>query len=387
MRMALFVEALESISQLDVIVIPVAGRAASADRFSPSTEIFTWEAEPETHFRLLSQIADEAQRLAAFEAYGKPSLSSVISERLLDRIGERVAAARYDLIHIARGYMLPILQGCDGTATISVDFDEDDAASAIMAATRDRRRSQLGRAQWLGLEARAFDRVIEQAHARLGSCFVSSDVERWSLTARHPRLGVSVIPNGVSIGKSLGKTDDGRTLGFIGSFGYAPNVDAVRWFADAVMPRIRARASRPVRLRVAGPNPPETVTALARRPCVEVLGAVPDVPAFYRGITLALVPVRLGRGLRIKLVEAGAHSTAFVATREGATGFAEPHRPPGWVAATAADFAEACVEALDNAGERRQRAVRGREIARRVYDRRRIIGTLRAKLAACLAAD
>ena len=382
MRMALFVQALESICQLDVVVIPAAGQIASSDHFAASTRISIWEAEPETHFSLLLQIPDEANRLAAFERYGKPSMSSVISERVLDKIGALLAASHYDLIHIARSYMLPVLQACDGHAAISVDLDEDDHESVAMAAEFYRRGGAQGRAQWLDIEAKAFDHLIERARPRLEGCFVSSEDERRSLASRHPWLSLSVVPNGVAIGKSLSNatTDAPWVSSAILAIGRTCKV-----FDGLSRKSCRAfRRSRNVSFAFGWRAPMRLRPSwLWRRPRIEVLGEIGHISDFYRGITLALVPTRFGRGLRTKLVEAGAHATAFAATREGVAGFAfSDHGPAGWVADSAADFAEACLEALDDAAERQRRAMAGRDIAVRTYDRRRVISSLKAQFEA-----
>jgi glycosyltransferase involved in cell wall biosynthesis len=110
---------------------------------------------------------------------------------------------------------------------------------------------------------------------------------------------------------------------------------------------------------------------------------VPDLRDFYRNITVAIAPIRLGGpALRTKLVEAGAYGTAFVATSISASGMRAPPSPCGWVARDAAAFADACIEALENHAERHRRELQGRHAALMFYDRRRIVGALRAQLAA-----
>lgn len=383
MRMALFAEALEAEYQLDLIVIPVAGSPTDSAAFSEHTSVSVWKAEPETHFRLLSQISDDEERLAAFRRYGKPAMSSALSQPLLSRIAKIVAATRYDLVHIGRSYMLPAIDAIEHDVPISVDLDEDDYVSTMSMADAAARRGPAGQAPRLVAEAEAYDRLIAARLERLRICFVSNEPARQTLKARHGSFEIAVVPNAVEIPERTRKRDDGRTLGFIGALGYWPNVEAVHWFVETVLPRIHARSLLRPRLHVAGPGVPVSLLRLARRPRVEILGTIPDLCDFYRNITVAIAPIQLGGpALRTKLIEAGAHCAAFVTTSISASGMRATPSPCGWVARDAAAFSDACIEALENHTERKRRGQRGRHAALMFYDRRRTVSALRAQLAA-----
>lgn len=122
---------------------------------------------------------------------------------------------------------------------------------------------------------------------------------------------VAVVPMGVT---PVEEPQPGRVeagLLFVGS-ATAPNVDALRWMIDQVLPRIRTVVPD-VTLRVAG-----TVCAAFQRPGlpagIHLLGRVPDLGAVYRDAAIVVCPLRAGSGLKIKLVEALAHGKAVVAT-------------------------------------------------------------------------
>lgn len=106
-------------------------------------------------------------------------------------------------------------------------------------------------------------------------------------------------------------SDAAEGLLFVGS-GTAPNVDALRWFLAEVMPRLQ-HAGAPVRLRVAG-----TVCArfvAEQLPAsVDLLGRVDDLASLYRSAAVVISPLRVGSGLKIKLIEALAQGKAVVAT-------------------------------------------------------------------------
>jgi glycosyltransferase involved in cell wall biosynthesis len=100
---------------------------------------------------------------------------------------------------------------------------------------------------------------------------------------------------------------------FVGHFGHPPNVDAVRFLADAVLPRLR----HPLRVRVVGRD---VSPALARRTGIEFMGPVPDVRPHLAAARVVVAPVRFGTGMRGKVLEALAMGRPVVATRLGTEG-------------------------------------------------------------------
>ncbi len=108
---------------------------------------------------------------------------------------------------------------------------------------------------------------------------------------------------------------------FVGGFAHGPNVDAAAWFCDAVMPLLREASPVPVRLSIAGSNPPSEVLAL-RRKDIEVLGFVSDerLSELYAEADLAVAPLRFGAGVKGKVIEAMARGVPVVTTAFGAQG-------------------------------------------------------------------
>ncbi len=112
---------------------------------------------------------------------------------------------------------------------------------------------------------------------------------------------------------------DEQPLVFTGAMDYWPNVDAVRWFAEAVFPAVHAE--RPAtRFYIVGSRPTEAVRELARLPGVVVTGTVPDVRPYLAHACLAVAPLRIARGLQNKVLEAMAMGKAVVASPQAAEG-------------------------------------------------------------------
>ena len=103
-----------------------------------------------------------------------------------------------------------------------------------------------------------------------------------------------------------------HSAAFVGALDYLPNVDAAVWFAREVWPRIRAKFPA-AEFHLIGRKPTSEVQALAALPGVKLIGQVPDVRPYLEAATVAVVPLRLARGLQNKVLEALAMGKAVVA--------------------------------------------------------------------------
>jgi len=137
-----------------------------------------------------------------------------------------------------------------------------------------------------------------------------------------PEVPALVIPNGADLSafvpSGCPKVEE-PTLLYVGSMNYYPNIDAVQFFFAAIHESIR-QAVPDVRVQIVGHAPPSEIQQLARLPGVEVTGTVPDVRPYYERATVFIVPLRLGGGTRLKIVEAMAIGLPVVSTTVGAEG-------------------------------------------------------------------
>ena len=134
-------------------------------------------------------------------------------------------------------------------------------------------------------------------------------------------------------------------LVFTGAMDYRPNVEAMAWFVEHVMPRLRARAASPC-LWIVGSNPSRAVLALAG-PDVQVTGRVPDVRPYLKYARVAVAPLRIGRGIQNKVLEAMAMAVTVVATPQAREGIDACADGELLTATTPADFAAAIGSVLD----------------------------------------
>jgi glycosyltransferase involved in cell wall biosynthesis len=121
---------------------------------------------------------------------------------------------------------------------------------------------------------------------------------------------------------------------------------------------------------------------MARHDGIEVFASVPDIRPYLAGSAIAVVPLRLGSGTRLKILEALAACRPVVSTRLGAEGLDLQPDHDLLLADTAPAFADAVVRLLERPEDARRLAVQGRETVRRNYSWDSIGATFQAMLRA-----
>lgn len=149
-------------------------------------------------------------------------------------------------------------------------------------------------------------------------CVTSVDAD--VLKAAVPWQRFAVVPTGLEPDERPFSEPPAEppTAVFIGKMDYRPNIDAVLWFYESILPLVRQRYPA-FRFRVIGPNPPKAVTD-TKPEGVEVTGWVEDPREHLRAATMAAVPLRAGSGARLKILEAMALGRPVVSTTIGAEG-------------------------------------------------------------------
>ncbi len=159
-------------------------------------------------------------------------------------------------------------------------------------------------------------------HANL--VLMTSERERILLQHSLPKTAIAVVPNGVDVEmfRSDGYTQEkSHQIIFTGTMDYYPNNEAVLFFAQCCWPLIRAQVPDATWL-IVGKKPSAEVQRLAELPGVTVTGQVPDVRPYLASSAVAIAPLRIGSGTRLKILEALAMQKAVVSTSIGCEGLA-----------------------------------------------------------------
>jgi glycosyltransferase involved in cell wall biosynthesis len=205
-----------------------------------------------------------------------------------------------------------------------------------------------------------------------------AEADRGTLLGLVPEAMIGVVPNGVDAtyfsAAAMASDRVGAlsfstpTLVFSGTLDFRPNVDALTWFVGEVLPRLRLR--RPdVRLLAVGKRPAPALRRLADEGALLLTGEVADVRPYLAGAAVYIVPMRIGGGVRLKLLEALALELPVVSTSMGAEGLAGLSAGEHClIADDTAGFAEATLRLLDDPALGRRLGAAGRELVRQRYD-------------------
>jgi glycosyltransferase involved in cell wall biosynthesis len=208
------------------------------------------------------------------------------------------------------------------------------------------------------IDARKSTALIRDSASRFDRVLVCTGTEIEKLRDARIEGDFGVIPNAYEIAGNDASSDGSSAFDFVfvGTFGYLPNVDAMRFFCTEIWPKICEAAVSPPTLAIVGRNPPDEIKQLDEVAGVTVTGAVPETAPYYWNSRVAIVPLRAGGGTRIKILEAFALGVPVVSTTIGAEGLDVESGRHLLIADTPDEFAAACLRLLRDA-ELRERLV------------------------------
>ena len=282
---------------------------------------------PAPHLRDLTKRLLQLRSLASTNSFERllftiptlrPSLDRLLRARRFDIVNlEFSSLGHYQLRQAPPGEELPALV----VDSHNIDYDLARQYAGV--------GNSCARRIYAGVNWRKLRREELGTYRDADGVYLCSAADERRLLDRVPRARTTVIPNAADIDyfqpRCTDPLPDGRTVVFFGLLSYAPNVDGVIHFVQEIWPRIAA-AHPEARCKVVGGQPPPSLLALAG-PRVELTGFVDDLRPHLAAAAAVVVPLRLGGGTRLKIVEAMAMGKAVVSTTLGAEGIeAVPNR-------------------------------------------------------------
>jgi len=215
-------------------------------------------------------------------------------------------------------------------------------------------------------------RGFERKFLRLGDAHtVCSERERQLLLSLEPGARIEVIENGVDVSyfSQVERLPGGprRSLVYVGLMEYHANVDAVCYFAREVWPKVRQLRPE-LNFKIVGARPTAEVMALANQAGITATGTVDDLRPYYREALTAVVPLRVGGGTRLKILEAMAAGVPVISTALGAEGLSAEEGKEIVLADTPSSMAEAIAGLHESSADWRRLAENGKRLVLSNYD-------------------
>jgi glycosyltransferase involved in cell wall biosynthesis len=254
-----------------------------------------------------------------------------------------IAQEKPDAVLIQFPHMAQYVAFCGGTATV---MDVQDAFS--VSAYRSYRSARGGLRKCVALLSwLAWIQYETRWYPRYSVVSALTPQDRAGLAIFIPGLAASVSPAAVSLPDTAWAPVDSQTIAFMGSFAHQPNVEAVLFSVNQVLPLVLQELPQAV-FQVAGKGAPPAMLALAGKH-VQMVGMVENSGAFLRSAAVVVIPLQSGGGIKIKTLEAMACGCPVVSSSIGAEETGAISGTHLLVADTAADFARQTVALLKDA--------------------------------------
>jgi polysaccharide biosynthesis protein PslH len=305
----------------------------------------------------------QLRSLASVRSFERQRCTVPLVQETLDRV---MLGTRFDVVNLEFPYQAhyQLRQAPPGAPSPVVVLDAHDIAHDLLRQMA-RNPSSWARRLYAEVNWRKLRRDELAAFRLADGVYTCSAADQARLLASVSSARTAVIPNAADADffqpRPSDPPCDGRTVVFFGLLSTVPNVDAVQFFVREVWPRI-VRARPDARFKIIGAHPPPSLQALAG-PRVEITGLVEDLRPHLAAAAVLVVPLRLGSGTRLKIVEGMAMARPIVSTTLGAEGIEVVPGRDLLVADDPTGFAAAVVRLLEDSrlAERLGRA--GRQLA------------------------
>jgi sugar transferase (PEP-CTERM/EpsH1 system associated) len=308
------------------------------------------------------------------------------TEEMRIRLAHELNQEHFDVVQIETVPLTAyasVIRSTRSKPLIACDWHNVDSEVMSRYATQT---SQVGRQLYARITARRLSSFEEDAMHDLDLHFAVSDRDREKLLTYNPKAEVSVIENGVDVdyfkednlvragrtaaplhADGLNGSDRAHRLIFVGSMDYHANADAVIHFVNQAWPKLRELLPTAT-FTIVGRNPPPVVRALSNAGGIHITGTVDDVRPYYHGALAQIVPLRVGGGSRLKILESMAAGVPVISTSLGAEGLAISHEGNIIIADRNEDMIQACWTLANNSDLKQRLSENGRQLVRDRYD-------------------
>jgi glycosyltransferase involved in cell wall biosynthesis len=349
--------------------------------------------------------ADRDEAAAAEKAFGEVGIETIAVERSVPQKSGPTFYARLagnllsPLPYSVATHTSPALARAVRKHAARVDVDVWHCEWTPYAqALRDGLGKKLPAARW-AVMAHNVESVIWRRYAESEASTVKrwyirhqwqkfEEFERWAYTAATAAIAVStadaelmqsqfgtaepaVVENGVDTAYFRPQRDverDPARILFLGSLDWRPNLDGAAILLDQIFPAVRA-AMPQATLSLVGRNPPDWLRSkVAATPGAMLFPDVPDVRPFLATCGMLAVPLRIGGGSRLKILEALATATPVISTGVGAEGLELTPERDLVIADEPEAMAAAILRGIRRPDEFQETAEAGREVVLARYD-------------------
>lgn len=282
--------------------------------------------------------------------YSAPSMRSAVRRMLEGTDHDLVQVEYVEMAHIVADEPLvaPRLYVCHESMAVASERDAKGLGGRFRALQADR-----------------YERILL---AKFAAVVALSDADATRLRTQAKTLKVEVVPSGIEVAAFVPSpmvAEDPATILFVGHYKHAPNVDAALWLVREILPLVKRQVPH-AKVRLIGSSAPAVIDSLTADG-VSVAGFIPDLAGALAMATVVALPLRLGGGLRGKLLEAWAAGRPVVATSIACEGYVVERGAQLLIADDAPSFAAELIRCLLDAGLRQRLGAKGQDHCRKYF--------------------
>ena len=296
-------------------------------------------------------------------------LLNYTSEGMKQALTRILVKNTFDIIQIESIHLmnyLPVIRAAVSRPLVVCDWHNIE--SDLMGQYAES-QSNVARKAYARRTARLLSDAERRALREFDAHVVVSENDADRLRKLNSGARIQVIENGVDVGYYAAK-DEAKTktrIVFVASMDYHANIEAAISFTKNVWPAVHQARSELI-FTIVGRNPPSSVCELTTIAGVEVTGSVEDVRPYYREAMVAVVPLNVGGGSRLKILEAMAAGVPVVSTVLGAEGLQVNHRENILISDSNEELAKAIISLMKEPDLRAQIIIGGRQLVAARYD-------------------
>jgi glycosyltransferase involved in cell wall biosynthesis len=315
-------------------------------------------AIPQEHSRT-RMLADHARSVLSGRVYTEFTYESGAYRA---RVRELVETGGFDVVHVDSLDLAAYLPLTAGVPTVCTHHNVE----SDLLRRRAEFEPSLARRAYLRHQGDLYERSERRWLPRVAlNVAVSADDEA-AFLARAPRARCMVVPNGVDTDFFQPRHGAADGIVFLGGTEWFPNRDALHYFSEAILPRLRSLGeASPVRW--VGRSTPAERLHYSTRHGIELTGYLPDIRPHVADAACCVVPLRVGGGTRLKITTAWAMGKAVISTSLGCEGLAAVDGENLLIRDTPAEFAAAVQAVVRDPDLRRRLERNARATAEQLY--------------------
>lgn len=304
-------------------------------------------------------------------------LLNYTSEEMKQALARTLGENAFDIIQIESMHLmnyLPTIREAHSRPLVICDWH--NVESDLMRQYAES-QSNVARKTYARRTARLMSDYEKRALDEFDAHIVVSDHDAERLRRVNSGSRIRVIENGVDVDfyAGDGQTKIKKRIVFVGSMDYHANIEAAISFAKNVWPVVHEKY-RELIFTIVGRDPAPSVRELTTVAGVEVTGSIEDVRPYYREALMAVVPLKVGGGSRLKILEAMAAGVPVVSTLRGAEGLHVHSGGNILLSNTTEELANAIFNLMNDPNLREQIVLGGRQLVADRYDWSKLGATL-----------